>query len=130
VLGGKGVLGLNYIGFPDDETMASLLKTIGEAFADVRAFKTEDSVEAQTICVLASNNELELSSRRWLPDMDWFEGVDPISALLSRHKIVIEKDAGIVLRDDHNPIDFQRARAAIHWRKKTASILGAEASLW
>jgi len=130
ILGSKGVLGVNYIGAPQGRATASLLRTIGKVFDHVRAFKTEDSPAVQPICILASNRDLELSMRRWLPDMDAFEGVDPVSSALSQLELKIRPRAGMLLTDNHNPIDFQRAQAAVDWRNRTAEILGLEAILW
>jgi hypothetical protein len=130
ILGSQGVLAVNYIGDPDGEATASFLRTIVEVFANVRAFKTEEGRTVQPICILASNRDLQLSARRWLPDMDAFAGVDPVSSALSRLELKAKHGAGMLLTDDHNPIDFQRAQAAVDWRNRTAEVLGADAILW
>ncbi len=127
ILGEKGVLGINYIGVPDDRATASMLRTVREVFDHVRAFKTEESFAVQTICILASNRDLELGARRWLPDMDSFEGVDPVSSALTRLELKTTRTVGRLLTDNHNPIDFDRAQAAVDWRNKTAEVLGADA---
>lgn len=127
ILGEKGVLGMNYIGVPDDRATASILRTVGEVFDHVRAFKTEESPAVQPICILASNRDLELSARRWLPDMDSFEGVDPVSSALTRLELKTTRAVGRLLTDNHNPIDFDRAQAAVEWRNRTADVLGPDA---
>jgi len=127
ILGKGGVLGINYIGAPDDNATASLLRTVREVFPHLKVFRTEEGSAVQPICILASNRDLELSARRWLPDMDSFEGVDPVSSALARLELRTSPEAGKLLTDDHNPIDFQRAQAAMNWRRKTGEILGAEA---
>jgi len=129
VVGRNGVLGINYIGAPEDQATASLLRTVREVFHRVKAFKTEDSSAVQAICVLASSRDLELNAKRWLPDMDFFEGVDPVSSALARLELKSKLRGGKILSDKHNPIDFYRAKAAVEWRNRTAEVLGADAVL-
>jgi spermidine synthase len=129
ILGDRGVLGINYIGSPQDEATASLLKTVGSVFDHVKAFRTQDDYAVQAISILASDRELQLSARRWLPDMDFFEGVDPVSSALVRYALKPQSPGGMVLTDRHNPIGFYRAKAAKDWRNRTAEILGSEAIL-
>lgn len=129
ILGDRGVLGINYIGSPQDEATASLLKTVGSVFGHVRAFKTQEGPGVQAISILASDRDLQLSARRWSPDMDFFKGVDPVSSALVRYAMKPQRPIGMLLTDKHNPIDFYRADAAADWRHKTAEILGLEAML-
>ena len=130
VLGQKGVLGINYIGVPGDEATASMLRTVREVFKNVRAFRNERGDAPQTITILASNRDLELDARRWLSHVDAYDGVDPVSSALARLEINLPKEEGHILTDNHNPIDLERARSAVAWRKKTADILGSQAVLW
>jgi hypothetical protein len=81
------------------------------------------------MAILAADRDLQLSVRRWLPDMDFFEGVDPVSSALARHAMESQRPTGMLLTDKHNPIDFYRAEAAKRWRNRTAEILGPEAIL-
>jgi spermidine synthase len=129
VLGDEGVLGINYIGEPDDEATMSLLKTVGAVFDHVEAFRTQDDFSVQAMAILASHRDLQLSAKRWLPDMDFFAGVDPISSALARHTMKSPRPTAMLLTDKHNPIDFYRAKSAKRWRNRTAEILGYEAIL-
>jgi MFS family permease len=120
----RGVLGINYIGEPKGWVLASLVKTLTAVFPDVRAYRTEDHDEVQTIYLFASMTPLTLTPV-WPQGGE--TGVDEVSYNLHRRRLdltALTAGAGQVLTDDLNPIDVQRTAASLAWRRKTIQRFG------
>jgi SAM-dependent methyltransferase len=127
VLKPGGILAINYIGAPSGRAFASIYKTLQVAFANVLAIKGEDNDRTQTITMFASARPIEFNSA-WLDHRPTFTGVDPIREAIDRLTVAPDRDDGLLLTDDYNPIDFLRSAEAIEWRRRTVANIGERAS--
>ena len=123
-----GVLAINYIGAPrGDEVTDSLARTLADVFGAerVRAYRSTDDPQAvQVIYFFAfcgQAAEPSLPAGRWSPDAG---GVDQLAYELWSRRLTFSPNRGMIITDDHNPIDVARVKTALAWRAQTMSLFG------
>jgi MFS family permease len=129
VLNPGGVLVLNYIGRPDGRAFRSVRRTLHEVFGHTLALRGVDGDACQTITVFASDREITWH-RGWMqyaadPLTGAPGGRDEVTQTIEDLTIEPTPDRGIVLTDDHNPIDRMRSDESLEWRRRTIEDLGA-----
>lgn len=116
-----GILAINYIGRPEGDFVTdSLFRTLGAVFGPdmLLAYRTtDDETAAQVMILFAFRKRMELLPL-WADDA-YPGGVDPVSYELARRKVSTDRPGGVVITDDHNPIDLARAEVALEWRRET-----------
>jgi hypothetical protein len=122
----NGMRAINYIG-PRGEAFVtgSLFGTLGVVFGpdNLLAFRSRDDPSAvQVVTIFAMIEPRELNPWLWLEEAPP-GGVDRFSAELNRRRLQTDRDRGIVITDDLNPIDLARAQTALRWRQQTMKIL-------
>ncbi|MFO7898161.1 MAG: fused MFS/spermidine synthase [Planctomycetota bacterium] len=138
VLAPDGVLAVNFIGSPTGRAFASIYKTLGRAFGHVLAVKNQGDNDVQTITLFGADRSIrqELEKKRWRDDLVSYSfnplpggtpGIDRISSAVERFTVVPDPGCGIVLTDDHNPIDSMRAAESVRWRRLSAQRIGEQA---
>jgi predicted membrane-bound spermidine synthase len=117
-----GVLAINYIGAPaGDDVTDSLAATLADVFGRDRiiAYRSTDDAEAvQVIYFFVFRGQARQPS---LPPGRWFAAgeVDPLAYELHSRRLEFDFRRGVVITDDHNPIDVARVRTALSWRAQT-----------
>ena len=122
-LADDGILAINYIGPPrGDRVTDSLARTLGDVFGQhrVTAYRSTDDAEAvQVITFFAFRRQPRqpsLPPSRWSPDPG---DVDPLAYELLTRRLDLRAESGMVITDDHNPIDVARIKTALAWRTQT-----------
>jgi len=121
-----GILAINLIADPGGWVAGSLYHTLKRVFPRVWAYRSKDHDAVQALFYFASAAEPAIS-RRWVLDLPPERGVSEFWRNLQRRRLDLDSAGGIVLTDDHNPIDLARAPEALAWRHKTIEALGIEA---
>jgi hypothetical protein len=120
-----GMLAINHIGPPEGDFVTdSLFRTLADVFGrdNLRAYRTraEQSV-AQVVILFASRGR----PRDLLPLWHSADtgGADRLSYELKRRIVRTDRQGGVVITDDRNPIDLARAATALQWRRQTREAL-------
>lgn len=124
VLEPEGTLALNFVGRPDGLALASVTRTVGRVFAHVLAVKSEAGTDVQPVTLFAADKPIEFHDR-WVRHTGPVPGVDPVRDGIDRLTVRSPHTDGVVLTDDHNPIDVMHAAEAIRWRERTLERFGS-----
>jgi spermidine synthase len=128
-LADDGILAINYIGRPrDDSVTDSLFRTLNDVFGAkrVKAFRTRpERDQVQVITVFAAMSPATTLEPGWV-EQDVAGGVDPLSYELEQLREETERPGGAIITDDLNPIDLARAQVAIEWRRQTMREISSE----
>ena len=123
-----GILAINYIGAPDGDTVTdSLTRTLMNVFGNenVIAYRSTDDPKAvQVIYFFAFRGKV---SEPTLPIDRWASSsgqVDPLIYELWSRRLNLSPSKGIIITDDHNPIDIARVKTALAWRAQTLQQFG------
>jgi len=118
-----GILAINYIGPPRrDRVTDSLARTLADVFGTDRvvAYRSTDDPEAvQVIYFFAFRRRRRGPSvppSRWSPAAG---DVDPLAYELLTRRLDLARGRGVVITDEHNPIDVARIKTAVVWRTQT-----------
>jgi len=124
VLKPGGVLVINLIAAPEGAPFASVSETLTRVFPQMLALRSEPGDDVQTITLFASEKPIEFSNG-WLAHLGDFSGTDPVSQSIDRLTVRAIPKNGVVLRDNHNPIDTMRTAETVRWRRRTADSIGS-----
>ena len=114
ILTPKGILAINYIGFPQDRLTKSLYRTLKTVFPFVEAYPTEEGDHLQVMFFFASQERLTLHSYpKGQGDTSFFEG----------RYLSYSEGEGIIITDNYNPVDLWWIENSFAWRKKTEEVL-------
>jgi hypothetical protein len=120
-----GLLAINYIGSPrGDFVTDSLFRTLSAVFGagNLRAYRTrDDDTVAQVVILFAFRGRPRDLLPLWQADSAG--GADRLSYELKRRLQTPAPAAGAIITDDLNPIDLERARTALAWRRTTMDLL-------
>jgi spermidine synthase len=123
-----GILAINYIGPPRRDLVTdSLVRTLADVFGADRvvAYRSTDDPDAvQVIYFFAFRGrprQPSLPPSRWSPDPG---DVDPLAYELVTRRLELAPDRGVVITDDHNPIDVARVKTALAWRAQALAQFG------
>jgi len=123
-----GILAINYIGAPDGDMVTdSLTRTLMNVFGNenVIAYRSTDDPKAvQVIYFFAFRGK---ASEPTLPIDRWASSsgqVDPLIYELWARRLNLSPSKGIIITDDHNPIDIARVKTALAWRAQTLRQFG------
>ncbi len=123
-----GILAINYIGRPvGDVVTDSLARTLVEVFGSERvaAFcSTDDRQTVQVIYFFAFCGATEPLPRWHSTSSGPDGGVDPLTYELTRRRLTLRPSRGLLITDDHNPIDAERVGTALAWRAQTLGRFG------
>jgi spermidine synthase len=121
-----GILAINLIADPEGWVADSAYRTLKEVFPCVWAYRSRDDHEVQPLFYFAAAAEPPVS-RRWVFDLPPGEGVAELTYALQQRRLELGSGKGMILTDDHNPVDLARAPEALAWREKTIQALGLDA---
>jgi len=123
-----GILAINYIGPPrHDMVTESLGRTLADVFGPDRVVayrSTDDPETVQVIYFFAFRGQPRrpsLPPSRWSPDVG---DVDPLAYEMVTRRLDLAADRGVVITDDHNPINAARIKTALAWRAQTLAQFG------
>jgi len=120
LLSEKGILAVNFVAFEKGEhsdALASVAKTIAEVFPEQKTFISEPGKNFNDFILLASRYPIEIDSTTLLPEQ---------TAWLQKRLLTVDKDKGVVLTDNLNPIEHLQTAKAEYYRHFIVDWLGPE----
>ncbi|MFU8789414.1 MAG: fused MFS/spermidine synthase [Methylobacter sp.] len=119
LLSDNGILALNFVGFASDKStaLASVARTIGQAFAHQSVFIADPGDDYNDFIFLAARQPIDLGSKALLPDQ---------AAWLQERVFAVNKSQGTVLTDNLNPLEHLQIEKSEHYRHVLVDWFGAD----
>jgi spermidine synthase len=120
ILSEKGLLALNFVSFLGDGTniaLASVAKTLAEVFPHQLVFISEPDVDFNDFIFIASNQSVNIDDGALNPDQ---------SAWLKKRLLNLDRQAGIVLTDNFNPLEHFQTKKSEYYRRMLVDSFGTE----
>jgi spermidine synthase len=119
LLSDQGILALNFVGFSSDKNaaLASVSRTIEQIFPHLSVFIAEPGEDFNDFIFLAANHTINLASKSLLAnEVSW----------LQNRVFQVDKNHGVILTDNLNPLEHLQTRKAEHYRHVLVDWFGAD----
>jgi len=119
LLSNDGILALNFVAFSSDKNAAlsSVSRTIEQVFPHQSVFIAEPGEDYNDFIFLMANRPIDLTSKSLLPDQ---------VAWLQNRIYTVNKNQGVLLTDNLNPLEHLQTQKAEHYRHVLADWFGAD----
>ena len=118
LLSDYGILAVNFVGFAEGEhrnAVASVAKTISQAFSQQTVFISEPGKNFNDFIFLASQQVIDINAKTLSAgEKDW----------LKSRLFTVNQDEGVVLTDNLNPLEHLQTAKAEHYRHFIVDWLG------
>ncbi|MGZ8190314.1 MAG: fused MFS/spermidine synthase [Methylococcaceae bacterium] len=120
LLSDQGILALNFVAFSNNgnnPALASVSRTIAQVFPQQSVFVSEPGKDFNDYIFLAANQPIDLNSKALLAEqVEW----------LQNRLINVDKNRGVVLTDNLNPLEHLQTAKVEHYRRFVVDWLGPD----
>ena len=114
ILEERGILAINYVGFPQKTITKSLYRTLKTIFPHIHVYRSEEGDAIQFMYFFASRSNLSLDG--FFPEIEQIESI-------SKDRLFYREEQGIIITDSFNPVEFWWIETSSAWRNKTQEVL-------
>lgn len=120
LLSEQGILALNFVAFAEageNTALASVARTLAEVFPEQALFVSEPGSDYNDYIFLAARYPLALDT----PSLDAEQ-----AAWLKKRIFTVNREQGVILTDNYNPLEHMQTRKAEHYRQVMVDWFGTE----